>query len=127
MSQKKTISANESKSAVGSGRRLTAKDEGTQSPIVKKPLQDGSTTAKQATTNVLLGRKRILSQEAIGTVSGEVWQVLADRGGLSLPALKKSLDAPADLVLAALGWLAREGKLEFIISGRSVKVSLRSP
>jgi len=51
--------------------------------------------------------------------------VLADHGGQSLTALKKSIDAPAELVVAAVGWLAREGKLDFATSGRSVKVSLR--
>ena len=39
--------------------------------------------------------------------------------------LKKSIDAPDDLILAAIGWLARENKLAFDANGRSIKVSLR--
>ena len=61
----------------------------------------------------------------IGHVAGEVWGILSRDGGLTISAVKKSIDAPADVVLAALGWLAREGKLEFSTQGRSVKVSLR--
>ena len=55
----------------------------------------------------------------------KIWHVLAEQGGQNLPALKKSIDAPAELVLAAAGWLAREGKLSFSASGRSTKISLR--
>jgi hypothetical protein len=39
--------------------------------------------------------------------------------------LKKSVDAPADLVLLALGWLAREDKVEIDASGRTPTVSLK--
>jgi hypothetical protein len=35
------------------------------------------------------------------------------------------LNLSADLLLAAVGWLAREEKLEFNVSGKSVKLSLK--
>ena len=63
--------------------------------------------------------------DEIGHVAGDVWGVLNRDGGLTIADLKKSLGAPADLVLAAVGWLAREGKLEFSAEGRSVRISLR--
>ena len=66
-----------------------------------------------------------LSATEIGHVAGDVWGLLIRDGGLTIPAIKKSVGAPADVVLAAIGWLAREGKLEFSTQGRSVKVSLR--
>jgi hypothetical protein len=59
-------------------------------------------------------------------VSGDVWGLLVRDGAQTIAAIKKSIDAPPDLVLAAIGWLAREDKLEFSTHGRSVKVSLRS-
>jgi hypothetical protein len=70
-------------------------------------------------------RQRPFSSDLIGDVAGDVWQLLTERNGQSLAAIKKSIDAPADVVLAAVGWLAREEKLEFEESRRSVMVSLR--
>ena len=61
----------------------------------------------------------------IGHVAGEVWGLLSRDGGQTVAAIKKSINAPSDAVLAAIGWLAREDKLEFSMHGRSVKISLR--
>ncbi len=63
--------------------------------------------------------------EAIGSVAGLVWQTLSNDGEQTAAALKKSVAAPGDLVMAAVGWLAREEKLTFDTSGRTVKISLR--
>lgn len=65
-----------------------------------------------------------LSSELIGLTAGDVWSVLSERGGQSVSGLKKSLDVPEELIMAALGWLAREDKLTFETNGRSVTVSL---
>jgi hypothetical protein len=69
-------------------------------------------------------RQRGVSSELIGQTAGEVWRVLSERGGQTVAGLKKAVDAPDELVLAALGWLAREDKLAFETNGRSVTVSL---
>ncbi|MCI0334515.1 MAG: winged helix-turn-helix domain-containing protein [Planctomycetes bacterium] len=61
----------------------------------------------------------------IGDAAGKVWGLLSTDGGQSIAAIKKSVDAPPDVVLAAIGWLAREDKLDFETSGRTVKISLR--
>jgi hypothetical protein len=61
----------------------------------------------------------------IGHVAGDVWGLLGRDGGQTIAAIKKSVDAPGDYVLAAIGWLAREDKLEFSVNGRTVKISLR--
>jgi hypothetical protein len=68
--------------------------------------------------------KRALTSEEIGHVAGDVWRALSDGGEQSVAALKKAVDAPDELVLAALGWLAREEKLAFDGNGKSVTVSL---
>jgi len=66
------------------------------------------------------------SNHEIGQVAGKVWRTLDDQGAQSLAALKKSTSATDDLVVAAVGWLAREDKLEFATrDGRLVKVSLQ--
>ena len=69
-------------------------------------------------------RRRPSAPSAIGLVAGDVWHALSTGGGQSVAQLKKSVGAPDELVLAALGWLAREDKLAFDVSGRSVMVSL---
>ena len=61
----------------------------------------------------------------IGHVAGKVWGVLSHNGPLTIAAIKKDVQAPADIVVAAIGWLAREDKLSFDTAGRVVKISLR--
>jgi len=69
---------------------------------------------------------RSISVEEIGVAAGEVWGALSTgNGGVTLAALKKSVDAPADLVLLALGWLAREDKVEIDASAKTPTVSLK--
>ncbi len=70
-------------------------------------------------------KPRGISEELIGQTAGDVWRVLAERGGQSLAGLKKSLDASDDLVMLAVGWLAREDKLAFETNGRTFSVSLK--
>ena len=95
----------------------------------KKPATKSSRNpaAKKASNNhrPATASPAVLSSDQIGHTAGHVWHLLAENDGLSLAAIKKSLDAPSELVLAALGWLAREGKLVFAASGKSMKVSLR--
>ncbi len=69
--------------------------------------------------------RQILSNESIGHVAGEVWQLLDSQGAQSVPAIKKAVSAPDEVVLAAIGWLAREDKLTFSKNGRTLTVSLR--
>jgi hypothetical protein len=61
----------------------------------------------------------------IGHVAGEVWGALTRNGALTVAAIKKEVKAPGDVVAAAIGWLAREEKLNFDTAGRVVKISLR--
>src|SRR5262249_39615013 len=66
-----------------------------------------------------------LSDVEIGHVAGDLWGVLARDGEMTIAAIKKAVPAPSDIVMAAVGWLAREHKLVFTTHGRSVKISLR--
>ncbi|WP_428303984.1 winged helix-turn-helix domain-containing protein [Lacipirellula sp.] len=70
---------------------------------------------------------RPLTVEEIGHVAGEVWGALSanDNGGVTLAALKKAVAAPADHVLLALGWLAREDKVELDASKKTPTVTLK--
>lgn len=52
--------------------------------------------------------------ESIGTNAGIVWKALSTSGKMTIKELKKVTKIKADKVLfAALGWLAKEGKLVF--------------
>ena len=52
--------------------------------------------------------------ESIGTTAGVVWTLLSTSGKMSVKDLKKLSKIKADKQLfAALGWLAKEGKLGF--------------
>ena len=66
------------------------------------------------------------SIEQIGEAAGLVWQALHKNGPLSLTKLVKQVTVPRDLILQALGWLAREGKIEIIESKRGRIISLRN-
>ena len=61
----------------------------------------------------------------IGETAGKVWHVLDVKGPQTIAKLIKELDdTPRDVVMQAIGWLAREGKVE-IEDGRTKVVSLR--
>ena len=61
----------------------------------------------------------------IGELAGVVWHALDEHGPTTLAKLAKEIDAPRDMVMQAIGWLAREGKVELEESGRKRIVALR--
>jgi len=63
--------------------------------------------------------------EHIGKTAGLVWKILSENGPLSMAKLVKAVGGPRDVVMQALGWLAREGKIQIEEDGRTRKVSLR--
>jgi hypothetical protein len=60
----------------------------------------------------------------IGDTAGKVWNFLHERGQSKLSAVEQGVRAPKSLVYMAVGWLAREGKLEVRQERRTVQVSL---
>ncbi len=60
----------------------------------------------------------------VGTVAGIVWQHLDEHGPKTLSKLAREIDAPRDLVMQGVGWLAREGKIRFEQGPRSKQVAL---
>jgi hypothetical protein len=63
-------------------------------------------------------------QEEIGTTAGTIWQALNKQGELSLPTLKKKVDAKSPVFDWAIGWLAREDKLVITPHQKSYRVRL---
>jgi hypothetical protein len=100
-----------------------------KSQPAKAPASEGSPTKdskapSSGQSTAPATPKVALTEAAIGHAAGDIWNVLSDRGGQTIAGLKKAVGAPDDVVLAALGWLARENKLAFETNGRSVTVSL---
>lgn len=53
-----------------------------------------------------------MNAEAIGSFAGLVWQALNEADTLGLKQLKKITKLKDKEVFAAIGWLAREGKID---------------
>ncbi len=62
--------------------------------------------------------------DQIGEAAGDVWQLLHAQGPLTYAKLAKQLNAPRDVAMQAVGWLAREGKIRIRESGRTRIVAL---
>lgn len=64
-------------------------------------------------------------EDKIGEVAGEVYEFLEDNGDTSVSGVTKGVDAPGTKVYMAMGWLAREGNIEFIDKKRGSSVRLK--
>lgn len=62
--------------------------------------------------------------DRIGSAAGVVWQTLNSSGELTMPKLIRVSGLSRDLVLSGMGWLAREGKLQFQQRGRIRMIGL---
>lgn len=49
----------------------------------------------------------------IGEVAGRVWKTLGEREEVAISRLPQILKEKGEMVYQALGWLAREGKIDF--------------
>ncbi len=61
----------------------------------------------------------------VGETAGVVWRTLDSAGPMSMAKLVKAAGEPRDVVMLALGWLAREDKIDIEDNGRSRIVRLR--
>ncbi len=61
----------------------------------------------------------------IGNAAGIIWRYLDQHGATSPARLKPGTKLSDQLLLMGLGWLAREGKLNFVKDKKSLQVSLR--
>lgn len=54
-----------------------------------------------------------MDKEQIGTLAGIVWRTLNEKGKLSFEELQHETLLDSESVSTAIGWLAREDKIEF--------------
>jgi hypothetical protein len=64
--------------------------------------------------------------EQIGDTAGLLWHYLHENGPRTLSQLAKEVDAPRDVIMQAVGWLAREDKVSIDESRGKKSVSLRA-
>lgn len=67
-----------------------------------------------------------MNVEEIGTNAGAVWQALNSAETLNVKQLKKATKLKDKGVFAALGWLAREGKVNITVDPEDEKELLIS-
>jgi Winged helix-turn-helix domain (DUF2582) len=121
MCAKKASTSPKSKPAASARKTAAAEKNG-----VARAAKTATRKATATKTSRSTGDARSLSNHDIGLVAGEIWGCLTTNNGQTLAAIKKSVAAPSDVVAAAIGWLAREDKLEFTTSGRTLKIGLRT-
>jgi Mn-dependent DtxR family transcriptional regulator len=65
-----------------------------------------------------------MKKEIIGEAAGRIWETLEAKSEVSIAQLPKSLKMKTDIAYQALGWLAREDKIDYHDRGGKVYVSL---
>ena len=68
--------------------------------------------------------KKHIEAEVIGTWAGQVWNALNESGKLTVKGLKKATKLKEKELYAALGWLAREGKVSMYEVDADIEVVL---
>lgn len=63
-------------------------------------------------------------KEKIGKTAGEIWEYLQAKEEVAISQFPKILNEKAVLVNQALGWLARENKINYRREGNRTLVSL---
>jgi hypothetical protein len=61
----------------------------------------------------------------VGETAGKVWHLLNDEGPQTIQQLKKKFNGSGEVLGFALGWLAREDKVDIKQEKKIVTVALR--
>jgi len=64
-------------------------------------------------------------REQIGHTAGKIWETLRDQKPVSVSRLPKLVGEKDAVVYQALGWLAREDKIEYHTKSNRTSVSIR--
>ncbi len=63
-------------------------------------------------------------KEKVIEAAGKTWKYLGQNGETNVIALSKSLSEKPEVVMQAVGWLAREDKIHYSVKNRRTFVSL---
>ena len=64
--------------------------------------------------------------ENIGSVAGAIWHYLEENSEVTVSKLTRELSETDRTVLMAIGWLAREGKLDFEKRKQGTYITLKT-
>lgn len=64
-------------------------------------------------------------KEKIGKIAGEIWKYLGEHQEVTPTELIRELSGTERTVCMAIGWLAREDKIEFKQEGRTSYINLK--
>lgn len=64
-------------------------------------------------------------QEKIGKTAGKVYNFLEENGEASMSEIAKNVKGSRSKVNMAIGWLAKEQKLEFVDKGNGTGIKLK--
>jgi hypothetical protein len=84
----------------------------------------GKDLREYASRGIKTARRRAIIH-SIGNTAGKVWKFLNEKGEANLSQLKKGVKGDPNLVLQAIGWLAREDKLVIEKKGRYITYALK--
>lgn len=74
--------------------------------------------------NFLVERIKFMKKEIIGEAAGLIWETLESKNEVSISQLPKTLKMKTEIAYQALGWLAREDKIEYHNRGGKTYISL---
>ena len=63
-------------------------------------------------------------KDRIGEIAGKIWTILGEKQNVNVSKLPKLLKEKGEIVYQALGWLAREDKINYHTKERKTFVSL---
>ncbi len=63
-------------------------------------------------------------KQQIGDVAGAIWRVLHKKDKVALSTMPKAIKEKETLTFQAVGWLAREDKIQFQTQGKTTFVTL---
>ena len=63
-------------------------------------------------------------KEHIGGVAGEIWEVLGAKGETPLAQLPRVMKYKGEVAYQGLGWLAREGKIDYTTRHGKIYIAL---
>ena len=63
--------------------------------------------------------------DTIGVAAGKIWEYLDKNGASSVSKVTKETGVSRNDIQRAIGWLAKEGKLKFVMEGRTELLSLK--
>ena len=63
-------------------------------------------------------------KDKIGETAGKIWNLLKEKGEVNISQLPRLLNEKSFIVQQALGWLAREDKIEYRTEAGKTHISL---